>query len=388
MAFYFSGDIPASKSILNRALVVQSYFPELKIEGGSQAEDVVYMHKALQDLKSRDAVHAGEGGTTFRFLVMRASRLKKTINITAAQSLLARPQKELLSILRQLGVQVISGTHGWEVDSQGWKEPAGPLVVDVSQSSQFLSALLLNAWGLPFDLEIEMKGSLVSEPYLAMTLKMLRELGMQVIQERLHLTVPRGQALQRFDWSSEADVSSAFVVTALAALDGECLIKNFPTKSDQADFVFVDLLQQMNVPLKLSGEGLRVFKSSHLKSIKVSLEKCPDLFPVLSALCAFAEGESHLYGAPHLAHKESNRIQATAELLKLMAVDFEALPDGMKIHGSKKPKGGGVYDPHGDHRMVMAASVFKQMGASLEILHPECVKKSYPEFLEILEKMP
>jgi 3-phosphoshikimate 1-carboxyvinyltransferase len=119
-----------------------------------------------------------------------------------------------------------------------------------------------------------------------------------------------------------------------------------------------------------------------MKSVDWDLFQSPDLFPVLAVVCSWANGVSKLYGAPHLALKESNRIQKVADLFNLLGVQHEILEDGMIIHGNPHQtlKKKIVFNPDQDHRMVMAAALMKLKGHDITVEHPEAINKSFPEF--------
>lgn len=382
--FQYRGVIPSSKSIYNRALIVQSYYPQLLIEGESHARDVVYLKKALQNLNSTN-FDAGEGGTTFRFLVLRLSRQVGQFKIYAKSNLLKRPQGPLLQVLEQLGVQVSCASDHWLVQSNGWKNPQRPLKVSVAESSQFLSAVLLNAWDLAFDMEIECVGEMLSEPYFQMTLEMVQELGLIVNKEKNKFFISSQQRVKKNLYTCEIDLSSAFSLAACAVLDGDLILENFPNHSLQADFQFLSAFDLMGIRYILQDNQLRISQQKIQSGLDLNLRNCPDLFPVLSCLCSLAPGKSRLYGAPHLKFKESDRIQAVADLLRGIDGHFIEKEDGLEIVGPTKIKSQKIsFHPHQDHRMAMAAQVLVSAGFPIQILEPECVNKSFPEFWEIV----
>ncbi|RYZ87290.1 MAG: 3-phosphoshikimate 1-carboxyvinyltransferase, partial [Proteobacteria bacterium] len=102
--FSFAGTIPASKSLMNRALIAQSYFPKLQLQGESVCDDVVHLRESLRELHRANVFDCGEGGTTLRFLAFRLSRIPGSYLLKARPSLLRRPQLEIKNILHQLGV--------------------------------------------------------------------------------------------------------------------------------------------------------------------------------------------------------------------------------------------------------------------------------------------
>ena len=198
MEFQFQGEISASKSILNRLLVIQSFAPGLTIKGDSRCDDVLKMKSALPRVMAArgEPADCGAAGTTFRFLTVRASRIPGRHLLTGTQKLLDRPQEALLSILRDLGSKVERTPEGLLIESQGWKDPKRPLRIDRSQSSQFASAVLLSAWDLDFDLEVEFTGiedkEAPSEGYLEMTVKLVELAGLEIQANDKGFKVKRG----------------------------------------------------------------------------------------------------------------------------------------------------------------------------------------------------
>ena len=140
--------------------------------------------------------------------------------------------------------------------------------------------------------------------------------------------------------------------------------------------------------MKKTQKNLEIRKIQSLKPIEYNIRNCPDLFPVLSALCACVAGISHVYGAPHLAYKESHRIQQTADLLERFGRRVTVLKDGLIIEGqsisAKDKQSAFSFDPKEDHRMAMAAGLLKKTGASIRILNPEVVNKSFPDFWSVV----
>ena len=373
MAFSYSGPIPASKSLLNRWLIVQSYTlaGEIVLHGDSQADDVKLMRQALSDFKNgKTEFNCGAAGTVLRFLALRVSREKGEFVLRGSKRLFERPQQELCKILQQLGAKAEMNSEKTylKITSQGWNIPVPPLEISGAESSQFASAVLLNTIGLEKPLQIKLSEEMVSESYFAMTQQVMQ----QAAKSKKNIFI-------------ELDMSSAFAIAALAALSGKCELQNFPRESLQPDFIFVELLKKMGVHVELKSKTLKVSSTQNLEPIEFNLKNAPDLFPLLAVLCAFVEGKSVLFGAPHLKSKESDRIAKTAELIRLCGRKVEEREDGLVIYGSQKKikMARSTFDPAEDHRLVMAAAMANAGGADIHILNPLVVNKSFPEFLEI-----
>lgn len=382
----FVGRLPASKSMMNRALLAQSYFPELKIHGDSDADDVQLMKQALISLREQKTIACGSAGTVLRFMAIRASREEGKHRLTGERRLFERPQEELLKILKQLGVQATLGADFLELEGRGWKMHGDTLLVPSERSSQFATAVLLNAWDLPFDLFVSPGGRKVSEGYWKMSERMAIQLGMKMDFWDADFRIPRGQKVTAPEITIETDMSSAFAVAAAAAVSGRATLTDFPEASLQPDAQFVSILTGMGVPIARGPHGLKVEKAARLNGVRVNLKSMPDLFPVLAALCALAEGPSDLYGAPQLVHKESNRLEAMAVIIEKLGRKVLRKDDGLEILGDEPVRAGAPvdFDSDQDHRLAFAGAIFKAAGLPVTILRPEVVSKSLPEFWKIM----
>lgn len=390
--FRFDGEIPGSKSELIRAHVARTLGPGITVLGGSRADDVVAAVAAADAIRSgASRLDADSSGLLFRLLLARASRLGRPVLIAGKPRLLERPHGPLFEVLRQLGVRVTPGQDGVEVSGPpdgGWLVPDSPVRIDVEQSSQYLSAVLLAAWSLPRPLVLELSGPPVSQGYLEITTELLRHLGMKLSEASGRLEIAAGQR----PWASviavDPDLSTSFAVAALAAVAGRARLERTPERSRQPDILGFSLLERMGATVRREGTALIVERAGPLRPIEVDLSGAPDLFPVLSVLAAVADGRSVLRGAPHLALKESNRIAKAAELVTRLGRRSEPADGGLVIHGRPVmdgevlPPSTAAFDPDHDHRQVMAAYVARFAGLAVELTDPRAVSKSAPEFLE------
>ncbi len=384
VSFSYLGTVPASKSLLNRMLVCQSYFPDLVIHGASNADDVVLMKKAIQDIRSGvREIECGYAGTVLRFLALRVARLGGEWFLKARPELLQRPQESLFQILGQLSVDWQLESDGLWMHSEGWQLQGDGLHVSMQKSSQFISAVLLNGWNLSKDLFISVHSCSTSQGYLQMTKKLVQSLGMKLIENDHELVICAGANCHQYEVFVEPDMSSTFALSAVAAVNGNATFQNFPEVSLQPDIEFVKVLRAMGVNITRSGSILKVNSTPSLKGLEYDVSTCPDLFPSLATLCCLAKGDSYLYGAPHLKFKESDRIKKVVELVRPLGRVLEHTDDGLKISGSltsSKNISQWIFDPAHDHRMAMAAAILIKVGYLVKLLHPEVVTKSFPEF--------
>ena len=389
MSFNYQGHLSSSKSLFNRALIVQSHFPELVVRGESQCDDVRKMKRALQLFAQGESLFdCGAAGTTLRFLLARVSREEGVFDLTGDERLFERPHQGLIDVLSQLGVQVERPEKNiLRVRSQGWSLPE-KLSIDFSKSSQFGSAILLNAWNLQKPLRLVMSSRPVSLAYFAMTLNLVKELGMDFdVRENEILILPE-QKLKEKEYAVEPDMSSTFTVAAFAALKGRAQFERFPLRSLQPDAGFMRLFKKMGIPLEFTGSSLVVRQADTLKAVHCRLSDTPDLFPVLAVLLSQANGSSVVTGIDHLAFKESNRIENTLSLLSCLGRKARYDQGRFTIEGKaeKFSTGSLEFDCDQDHRMAMAAALAQRMGATIEVKGGQPVEKSFPDFWQVLEK--
>lgn len=387
-SFHFDGVIPASKSHFNRALICASYASNVTLRGDSRSDDVQKMKKAISHLHDGLPFDCGSAGTVLRFLALRVSRIPGTHILKGSERLLARPQDELDAIFNQVGVHLEKKPDQLIIHGQGWKLKNHSLKVSREISSQFASAILLNAWNLDSDLVIEWDHFGVSEGYWQMSEQVVKDFGMTIALGKNSLTIAGHQKVKISSYTVESDLSSSFAIAAFAALNGQARFQQFPFQSLQPDKVFLQVLEKMGAIVETTSDSAQVSKRKEsLRGVHVNLNDCPDLFPVLATLCAFANSTSRLDGAPHLIFKESNRIEKTAELLKAIGVKTQILPDGMQIMPDQPlttQVAPFTYDTDHDHRLAFAAALVASQGFPIQIINPQVVTKSFPEFWDIV----
>jgi 3-phosphoshikimate 1-carboxyvinyltransferase len=394
LSFNYIGTLPSSKSLFNRALILKSFSPEISLFGESQADDVRLMRAGVDVFeRGGDTYDCGAAGTVFRFLSLRVVRRPGKYVFKGTPRLLSRLSDEHKRALMQLGCEVKWNEDHIVVQSWGWRPSGDAIHVPAKSSSQLGSALLLSAWDLPQSLNLIFPRQMASPGYLDMTIKLVEKFGLKVERHENEIFVSAHQKISPTNYKIEPDLSCAFAVSAIAALFGRADILGLPLKggvvdSLQPDSVFIDLLKKMNVKVQLKPSGSVTIEKpeADLTAISVDLNNAPDLFPVLCVLLSQCEGVSHVKGFAQVEHKESNRLHKTLELLKRMDVLYELLEDSLKIIGVGQKllhENFFYFDPDQDHRMAMAAALVKKIGYRIEILNPECVNKSFPDFWSI-----
>ncbi|MCC6136991.1 MAG: hypothetical protein IT287_00025, partial [Bdellovibrionaceae bacterium] len=177
MSFSFRGEISSSKSLFNRALIAQSFSEHIQIHGLTQSEDVIYLQKALKAFKlGEQEFFCGDGGTTFRFLALRVSRKPGEYRLTGSKQLFSRPNKELIKFFDQVGVNYKVESTTLTIKSKGWTLPS-TVICAGTESSQFLSGIVLSSWELKQELHLELPRKIPSRGYLEMTLALMESCG-------------------------------------------------------------------------------------------------------------------------------------------------------------------------------------------------------------------
>jgi 3-phosphoshikimate 1-carboxyvinyltransferase len=325
-------------------------------------------------------LHCRESGTTLRFMAATCALVDGECRLTGGPSLSSRPVGPLLDALGQLGV----GS-----DSRGGLPPVtvrgtgtirgGEARLPGDVSSQFVSALLAVAPLADAPVDITLTTRLESRPYVAMTMDAMRAFGVEAkaSTDMGHLTAPL-RPYRAATVTVEGDWSSAAYPLAAGALGGEVTVKGLKPDSSQADKAILPLLSGMGARTSTSADAVKV-SSSGLVGVEADLSDCPDLFPVVSALCAAAEGESRLTGLRRLRLKESDRVAAMAEGLTRMGAEISYDADSATIRGGLLR--GAEVDPWGDHRIAMSLAVLAlHAEGETKITDAGCVSKSYPGF--------
>ena len=195
------------------------------------------------------------------------------------------------------------------------------------------------------------------------------------------ISVPKGE-YKPTRTRIEGDWSSAAFMLAAGVLSGKVHVDKLDMDSSQADKEIMHALDLMGAQVKVKGNRVTA-ERSYLRGIEMDLSDSPDMFPIVSSLCAVAKGRSTLTGLGRLRLKESDRLQAMAEGLRAMGAriqinDTTCIIDGGLLKGA-------AIDPHGDHRIAMSFAVLGTLADGETIINDrDCVNKSYPGFWDDL----
>lgn len=408
--------VPGSKSITNRAMVLAALYAnrECRLDGALRSEDTEVMAEALKRLgfgidtdwerhqirvirpPGSDVIPAQEAdlfcansGTTMRFLTAMTALGKGRYRLDGVERMRERPMHDLLDALQQMGVRAYSengnGCPPVIVEANGL--PGGTVRLRGDTSSQFLSGLLLAAPLAHGPIRIEIVGPLVSQPYVAMTVAMLRQFGVRHVEELpgpvFVLHQPTHPAPQ--EYRIEPDASAASYFFAAAALTGGIItVADLPYDGLQGDVHFVDLLEQMGCQVVRSNRGITVI-GGPLHGIDADMNAISDTVMTLVAVACFADGPTVIRNVAHIRHKETDRLAALAVELRRAGVEVEERSDGLTIH--PRPLRPAVFETYNDHRMAMSLALVGLRCPGMAIRDPKCVAKTYPEFFADLEQL-
>ncbi len=332
-----------------------------------------------------DIVDTANSGTTMRLLTGIVSIFDKEVAITGDESLKKRPMGPLLESLRMNGVECSSNDGKPPVKIKG-PNKGGKMEIDGSVSSQFITSILITAPMLPNDTYLTVNGHILSDPYLDITQNMMRLAGACCTRDHNKFHIKGNTGYSAFDYHVPADFSSAAFPMVGAALNGKITVTDMDLTDPQGDRFIIDILKGCGAEIKVSGKNITVCKGK-LNAMDVDMGNTPDLFPVVAVLLSTANGNSRLYGAPQLRHKESDRIKSTVAMLKAIGADAEETDDGCLIYGKSKLTGG-IVKTLGDHRILMSAAIASLVcDGPVEVDDNECYAVSYPNFPEDMRRI-
>lgn len=360
-------NLPASKSESNRALMIAAYggfVPD--IEKLSDSKDTLVLAKALRQIRQNKAkIDIADCGTAARFLTTYLACHEGEWLLTGTERMKQRPMTPLVNALRVLGadIQCVDREGYLPLRIQGKPIQGGRVSIEMTQSSQFASSLLLAAPMWTQGLEMDLVGDLSSLPYLEMTLYMMRHFLAQVdVCDRTIKVSSKPYQKQHF--TIDGDWSAASYWYEMAAFSEECEIRLRSLKAtDLGDSIIAEWMLQLGVGTFVEDDIVILRKILFEKrSLSFDFSQHPDLYPTMAATCAGLRLNADFTGIDNLALKESDRVGAMqTELAKL----------------GKSPL---RFFSHNDHRVVMALAPLSMLFGTVCFDHPEVVEKSYPDF--------
>src|SRR5262249_55628173 len=337
----------------------------------------------------------GNSGTTIRFLTAMLALGHGHYRLDAIPRMRERPIADLVDALRQFGVNARSETGNGcppvVIEANGLR--GGEVRIKADLSSQYLSALLMVTPFAEGETTIRVEGPRVSEPYIGMTLAMLRQWGLDFVSDAgSTYRIPGRQRVRSTDDSCyyvdylvEPDASAASYFWAAAAITGgRVTVSGLNRKSLQGDVRFVDVLEQMGCRVEECDAGITVH-GKPLRGIDVDMNDISDTVMTLGAVALFADGPTTIRNVAHIRHKETDRLAALAAELRRVGAEVEEFADGLRI--TPRPLHGAEIETYNDHRLAMSLALVGLKVPGVVIKNPGCVAKTYPNFFADLETL-
>jgi 3-phosphoshikimate 1-carboxyvinyltransferase len=389
--------LPASKSISNRLLVMQYLSGgKIRVKNLSISDDTVLMQNLLAKIQSHISLgdpdqfcklDCGNAGTVLRFLTaLVASQPGKWI-LSGSERMEKRPVGPLCKNLQQLGASIeYIGEEGYPpIRIHGKTLRGGQLSPDTSQSSQFVSALLMIAPLLDNGLTIELKNTVASRPYIDMTLALMEDAGIEFNLDSNIIRVKQGN-YNNHSFVVEPDWSSASYWFEVAALmpGVEIFLKGLSLQTLQGDAALTEIFSLLGIGSYDNGHGVLIKKIAEPEpELTYNFSNCPDLVPAVAATCVALNINATLSGLENLHIKESDRLQALKNELARINPQIEISGNGiLRIVKQEKPERHQSirFSTYNDHRMAMAFTPLALCFHNAIIENPLVVSKSYPSF--------
>ena len=405
--------LPGSKSISNRTLLLAALSQgTTTIRDLLASDDTARMLEALDKLgikleqlaendwlvqgcagqfPNRQAdLFLGNAGTAFRPLTAALAFAGGEYHLTGVARMHERPIGDLVDALLQAGAHIDylqqAGFPPLAIHPAQLKEHL-KLSIRGNVSSQFLTALLM---ALPMTgkaAEIVVEGELISKPYIAITLNLMRQFGVDVqvhgdmqgfsLSSGLHYQSP-GQLYVEGDASS---ASYFLAAGAIAAGRDGLRIEGVSQHSIQGDIRFVDEIAKMGAQIEYADNAVIVKAANQpLKALDLDCNHIPDAAMTLAVMALFAEGTTTLRNIASWRVKETDRISAMATELRKVGAQVEEGADFIRITPPTNLTPNAAIDTYDDHRMAMCFSLVSLGGVPIRINDPDCVAKTFPDY--------
>lgn len=319
----------------------------------------------------------GESGSTLRFFIPIAAVGNVNATFVGKGKLPQRPIGIFTEALPKAGT-VCKTEGGLPLEIKGQLK-SGIFKIPGNVSSQFITGLLLALPILEGDSEIVLTSPLESVGYIAMTIRTMKQFGVNIQATEKGWHIKGGQTYKSCNYTTDGDWSQAAFFMVLGAVSGKVTVKGVAKDSTQGDKKCAEILARFGAKVTQLDNEVTVEKGE-LKAITIDASQIPDLVPVLSVCAAFAEGTTKIINAERLRIKECDRLKATAELLNNLGGKVKELSDGLEITGVSSLKGGNV-NGYNDHRIVMSAAVCAaRSDEDITATFAMSINKSYPDF--------
>ena len=401
-------NIPGSKSISNRVLLLATLARgSTTLTNLLDSDDIRYMLASLKQLgiqytlsedKTECVVEGNEGpissasvqslflgnaGTAMRPLCAALTLGQGEFTLTGEPRMEERPIGDLVDALRQLGADVTylknDGFPPLTINATGLN--GGDVEIAGDLSSQFLTALLMVAPLTKDSVNIKIKGELVSKPYIDITIALMKQFGVEVINHQYQrFEIKAGQHyVSPGKVLVEGDASSASYFLAAGAIKGgEVKVTGVGRLSIQGDVKFADALAQMGANIEW-GDDYIIARKSTLTAIEMDMNHIPDAAMTIATAALFATGTTKLTNIYNWRIKETDRLAAMATELRKVGAIVEEGHDYITITPPAELNTAAI-DTYNDHRMAMCFSMMAFADCGITINDPDCTSKTFPDY--------
>ncbi len=412
-------NVPGSKSMTNRALLMaaladgttrlkgvlfsddsRNFLSSLKslgfvVDANEQTKEVtvIGLNGALPVTSGE--IFVGSAGTAARFLTAMLALAQGTFTVNASEQMKKRPMKPLFDVLTEMGAKITyleqEGFLPVKIQGIGKTTGAGDtlhITLDISKSTQFLSALMLVSPMLKQGLRIEITSGRKEGSYIRITQKMMEQFGAKTEFDGENYLMPQGISYKAGTYQIEPDVSAACYFYAAAALTGgRTVVENVTWDCMQGDLKFIKLLEQLGCSVQETAFGIEVTGAADgsIKGITVDMKDFSDQTMTLAALAPFAQSPVRIENIGHIRLQESDRIHAVATELTRLGILCTEEEAAITIYPGT-PKAG-IIQTYDDHRMAMAFALIGLKVEGIEIANPMCCKKTFEEYFDVLEQL-
>ncbi|WP_199611855.1 3-phosphoshikimate 1-carboxyvinyltransferase [Flocculibacter collagenilyticus] len=414
---HVSGNVqlPGSKSLSNRALLLAALaHGTTTITNLLDSDDISHMLNALSQLgvsyqlsedKTQCTVegngglfnipeplelYLGNAGTAMRPLCAVLAASQGKVLLTGEERMKERPIKHQVDALNQLGAKInyVESDGYPPLDITGTTLTGNTITVDGSISSQFLTALLMVAPLLQHETKIEIKGELVSKPYIDITIDIMERFGAVVHNENYQVfRIPGEQRyLSPNEYMVEGDASSASYFLAAAAIKGGTItVHGVGKKSVQGDKAFADVLAEMGAKVEWDDNSISV-TGQPLNAVDMDMNHIPDAAMTIATTALFAKGTTTIRNIYNWRVKETDRLAAMATELKKVGAIVDEGHDYISITPPQNLAHAEI-DTYNDHRIAMCFSLVALSDTAVTINEPECTAKTFPSYFEKLSSV-
>ncbi len=384
--------ITGSKSETNRLLILQSLYPNIKINNVSNSDDSELMQKALQSDEVVIDIH--HAGTAMRFLTayFAVKEGKETV-LTGSKRMQERPIRILVEALQQIGCEIsYEKNHGYPPIRIHGKQPTSNKVsLQANVSSQYISALMLIASSLPNGLEIFLEGKVTSVPYINMTLSLLSEAGVEGAFKNNRITIKPCDKVLSGNIVVESDWSSASYFYSIVALSNNVSVTlgSYKAQSYQGDSALAEIYKNLGVVTTFDKNTITLTKvpDTILKLPEgLDLSNSPDIAQTIAVTCFGLGIGCYLTGLHTLKIKETDRLEALKTEIEKLGGHVHVTNDTLRLAPGSAIKKDISIPTYNDHRMAMAFAPLA-LRTSLYIEDANVVSKSYPDFWLDLGKL-